>query len=93
MDNAPTQPHERPLDKRRRQTRPERIVVGDEIFARNDVLAARYGVSERTLNRGDAEGAPFLFFGGVKYRPEKRYDAFILSGIKQTEPPKRRRAR
>jgi hypothetical protein len=92
LDNAPTQPHERPLDRRRRQTRPERIVVGDEIFTRNDVLAARYGFSERTLNRGDAQGAPFRYFGGVKYRPEKRYDAFILSGIKQTEPPKRRRA-
>src|SRR5262249_636492 len=47
---------QQPLDPRCREAHPERIVVGDETFARNDILAKRYGVSERTLNRGDAEG-------------------------------------
>ncbi len=84
-----------PLDKRCREAHPERIVVGDETFARNDVLAKRYGVSERTLNRGDRDGAPFRFFGGVKYRPEERYDAFVLNGIQtqKPRPPKRSRTR
>jgi hypothetical protein len=84
---------ERPLDRRCREAHPERIVVGDETFVRQDVLANRYGVSERTINRGDRAGAPYRFFGGVKYRPEERYDAFVLSSIetRKPQPPKRSR--
>jgi hypothetical protein len=83
----------RPLDKRRKQARPERIVVGDETFERNDITAQRYGSCEKTINRGDRLGAPFRFFNGVKYRPMGRYDAFILSTIQQIKPqaPKRNR--
>jgi hypothetical protein len=84
-----------PLDKRRKEMRPERIVVGDETFERNDLTAKRHGGSERTINRQDAHGAPYRYFNGVKYRPMKRYDAFVLSGIREHKPeaPKRRRVR
>lgn len=84
---------DQPLDKRRREMHPERITVGSTIFERNDVTAARFGVTERTLNTGDKKGAPFQYFGGVKYRPLADYDAFILSGIRRQQPhqPKRHR--
>jgi hypothetical protein len=81
------------LDKRRKEMRPERIDVADEVFERNDVCAARYGSSERTINRGDRDGAPFRFFNGVKYRPVRAYDAFILSTVKILNPRRRRSAK
>jgi hypothetical protein len=77
---------EQRLDPRRREAHPERIVVGDETFIRNDKLAEEYGVSERSINRGDRDGAPFRFIGGVKYRPKRRYDQFILNGIQEQKP-------
>lgn len=77
-----------------RQQRLEHIRVGDEEFERNDLTATRYGESERTVNRKDMLGAPYIYFAGVKYRPIQRYDAFILSQIKSAkrEPAGRRRA-
>lgn len=80
------------LDPRRREAHPERIVVGDEVFLRNDVQARQLGCSERSVNRGDRHGAPYLFIGGVKYRPEKRYAAFMMRNIRELtpEPPHER---
>ena len=56
-------------------------------------MAEKHGVSERTVNRGDRDGAPYRFFGGVKYRPKGRYDQFILNSIRESRPqtPKRKR--
>jgi hypothetical protein len=87
---TPTQP----LDKRDRRSHPERITIGGETVERNDICAQRLCMSERSLNRGDARGAPFVFLGGIKYRPVERHDAFILSSIqvRKPQPPKRRRA-
>jgi hypothetical protein len=78
---------------RRRDARAERIVVGDETFVRNDILAKKYDVCERTLNRGDLSGAPYRYFGGVKYRPENRYGEWILRSIieHKKQPPNRQR--
>ena len=86
---------EQRLDPRRRELHPERVVIGDETFIRNDLLAQELGVSERSLNRGDRAGAPFIFIGGIKYRPKTRYANFILNGIQEHKPqaPKRRRRR
>ena len=39
------------LGRRRREAHPERIAVGDATFERNDIIAAKYGITERTLNR------------------------------------------
>jgi hypothetical protein len=78
------------LDPRRRELHPERVTVGDETFVRNDIKAKELGESERSLNRGDKHGAPFLFIGGIKYRPEKRYAAFIMDRIQvRKHMPKR----
>jgi hypothetical protein len=83
------------LDPRRREAHPERILVGDETFIRNDKLAEEYGVSERSIDRGDRDGAAFRFIGGVKYRPKRRYDQFILNSIQEGRPraPSRKRRR
>jgi hypothetical protein len=83
MDTSP----EQRLDPRSREAHPEQIVVGDETFIRNDKIAERHGVSERTVNRGDRDGAPYRFFGGVKYRPERRYDQFVLDSIQVRRQP------
>ena len=85
----------RPLDKRRKEARPEYIDVGGERFERQDLTAARFGASERTISRGDARGAPYRFFSGCKYRPVKLYDQFVLATIERLIPqtPKRKRRR
>ena len=82
------------ISRRSRTSHPEYIEVSDEKFERNDKTAERYGESERTINRKDKLGAPFIYFAGVKYRPVRRYDTFILSQIKSArpEPADRRRA-
>lgn len=83
-----------PRHRRGRAERPERLVVNGETLVRNDVKAREIGATERTINRGDARGAPYVFVAGVKYRPETRYNDFLLSHIKQargTEHSRRRR--
>lgn len=81
-------------DPRRREMRPERIDLGDgDEAVRNDVIAKGEGVSERTLNRGDAEGDPFLMFGGVKYRPLRRHQEFRRTQIQIRNQPQRRSRR
>jgi hypothetical protein len=80
----------KPLDKRDRRAHPERIAIGSETFERNDIRAKNLCMSERSLNRGDTQGAPYVFLGGIKYRPVERHDAFILSGIRARTPPRRR---
>jgi hypothetical protein len=72
---------EQQLDPRRREMHPERITVGGEVFIRNDILAREQGESERSLNRGDKDGAPYRFFGGVKYRPQRLHAKFIMKTI------------
>jgi hypothetical protein len=73
---------------RHKESRPERITVGGTTFVRNDVVAKQQGdVAERTLDRGDQHGAPYAFFGGVKYRPEPQYSDWVLAtSIKQRKP-------
>jgi hypothetical protein len=80
------------LDPRRREAHPERIHIAGETFVRNDVQARELGCSERSVNRGDKHGAPFLFIGGIKYRPEKRYAAFIIGRIQARKAPPSKRS-
>ena len=77
---------EQPLDPRRREAHPERITIGGEVFVRNDILAREQGESERSLNRGDARGAPYRFFGGIKYRPLRLHAEFIMRTIQMRKP-------
>jgi hypothetical protein len=90
-----TQTDNKPLDRRSRETKPEQIEIGGRTFLRNDAIARKYGLSERTLNRGDRKGAPFLFVGHVKYRPLAEYDHYLLRSVQQhnPEPPRRRGGR
>jgi hypothetical protein len=81
---------EKPLDKRRRETHPERITAGSTTFERNDVTAARFGVTERTLNEIDKQGAPYQYFGNIKYRPQPDFDAHVLSGVRRRRPHRTR---
>lgn len=96
MNTAPTlQPETRP-DPRCRELHPERIVVGDKVLERNDVVAKRYGKSERSVNRRDRNGAPYIFLSGIKYRPQPDYDNFLLSRcieVCKPQPSRRRKAR
>ena len=84
--------NEQPLDPRRREAHPERITVGGEVFIRNDVLAREQGESERSLNRGDARGAPYRFFGGIKYRPLRLHAEFVMSSVQVRQPQPHKRA-
>jgi hypothetical protein len=78
-------------DRRRRSNRPERMVIGGEEMVRNDVVARDEGSCERTVNRRDKLGAPYIYIAGVKYRPIKRYHEFMLGQIQvRNQPPKKR---
>jgi hypothetical protein len=60
------------------------------VLVRNDLIAKQQGTSERTVNRGDADGAPYIYIGAVKYRPEKGYQGFLASRIqRRNQPPQR----
>jgi hypothetical protein len=96
MDTAPPLQSERRHDPRRRELHPERIVVGDKTLERNDLVARRYGESERSVNRRDRLGAPCIFISGIKYRPQPDYDNFLLSSciqVHKPQPSRRRKAR
>jgi hypothetical protein len=84
-------PHRGP-GRRRRETKPERMVIGGKEFLRNDIYAGERGESERTIDR---RGGPVLLVGGVKYRPPAENDAIILARMtyRNQPTPKRRRGR
>ena len=69
-----------------RAARPERIVIAGETMTRNDVKAKELGESEKSLNRRDKLGAPYIILGGCKYRPPS-FDTFMLSRIRTRTPP------
>jgi hypothetical protein len=79
--------------RRSRSAHPERIPLNDDELVRNDLIAAELGSSERSVNRGDANGAPFMLVGGIKYRPIKAYRTYLAEQIKRKSQPQRRRAR
>ena len=75
-----------------RTERPERMMIGGVQMVRNDVVAGDEGNCERTLNRRDKDGAPYIYIGGVKYRPIERYHRFMLGQIQvRNQSPKKRR--
>ena len=77
-----------------RSERPERIPLADgDALVRNDVIARELGSSERGLNRSDADGAPFTYVAGVKYRPERGFREYLASKVQRGQPPKRRSTR
>jgi hypothetical protein len=76
----------------RREARPERITLNGKGYLRNDIIAKKHGATERSVNRGDAKGAPFLLLYGVKYRPEEAYDEYLAAQIVvRGQSPKRNR--
>jgi hypothetical protein len=81
--------------RRDRGARPERMTIGGVTMVRNDIVAAEMGVVERTINRDDKDGAPYTYFGNVKYRPIEAYHQFLLKQVKQQgqapQRPQRRR--
>ena len=66
------------LDARNRDAHPERVEIAGTVFVRDDVMARSVGETTRTAGRRDVHGAPYAFFGGVKYRPELQYGQFLL---------------
>src|SRR5262245_1793139 len=83
----------RPPDKRSRQAKPKRVVIGGKTFERNDVVASRHASSKRTIDRRDKKGAPYAFIAGVKYRPQPDYDDFVVADIIERDQPKQEKPR
>lgn len=81
------------ITRPRRSARPERVTIGGVEMVRNDVVAREKGTTERTINKGDKRGAPYLYIAGVKYRPIEQYDQFLLGQIQVRNPPPKRRGR
>ena len=74
--------------RRFRTERPERLIIGGVEMKRNDVVARDEGNCERTLNRRDKDGAPYIYIGGVKYRPIEQYHQFLLGRMQvRNQPP------
>jgi hypothetical protein len=90
LDTPTTRKAKRPF----RTDRPERLTIGGVEMVRNDVVAREEGACERTINRLDRLGAPYLMIAGVKYRPIERYHQFLLKQIQvRNQPQKKRRRR
>lgn len=68
VSTAKTVPTAAP-DTRCKESRPERIQIGDDTWVRNDIQADDEGRSEASLNKEDRLGAPYSYIGHVKYRP------------------------
>jgi hypothetical protein len=68
-------------DRRCRETHPETIDIGTDVLIRDDIMAAKNGVTTRTQTRGDKDGAPFCYVGNVKYRPMQGYMDYMKSRI------------
>jgi hypothetical protein len=81
--------------RHRRDSKPEYVVIGDETFRRNDVAAAARAMCERTYNRHDKAGNPFIKLAGTKFRPERGEAEYFLSLVQKIEqqPKSRRRHR
>lgn len=75
--------------RRRRETKPERLLIGGREFLRNDIYAGERGESERSVDR---RGGPVLKIAGVKYRPPAENDELILAGISCRNQPKPKRS-
>ena len=85
-------PATRKPKRRFRTERPERLIIGGVEMRRNDVVARDEGNCERTLNRRDKDGAPYIYIGGVKYRPIEQYHRFLLGRMQvRNQPPAKRR--
>lgn len=81
------------IDPRRREARPERIDIGDDVLVRDDVHARELHQTTRATARADKKGAPFVKIGSTKYRPRKRFNAWLTSQIQTLGvKPKPRRA-
>jgi hypothetical protein len=91
MDDSSVDPNR---GRRTRSSRPERIDIGSDELVRNDLIPQELGLgtSERTVNRGDKDGAPYTYIGGVKYRPINAYRQFLASCVeRRNQAPRRRR--
>jgi hypothetical protein len=78
--------------RRARSAHPERIPLNNDELVRNDLIAAELGISVRTVDRGDENGAPFVHVGGIKYRPIKAYREFLAGRIeRKNQVPQRHR--
>jgi hypothetical protein len=78
--------------RRGRTAHPERIPLNDDELLRNDLIARECGCSERSVNRGDANGAPFVLIAGIKYRPIKAYREYLAGRIeRKNQVPQRHR--
>jgi hypothetical protein len=68
------------------------MMIGGVEMVRNDVVAREQGgVTVRCVNRGDKDGAPFIYNGGVKYRPIEQYHRFLLGRMQVHNRPTKRR--
>jgi len=72
----------------KREDHPECIKIGDSEWKRNDLIAKDEGRSERDLNRGDKDGDPYTYVGGVKYRPVKEHHEFMATKVRRLNPPR-----
>jgi hypothetical protein len=74
-----------------RSTKPKHLNIAGESFTRNDIAAKEKAMSERGLNRLDKDGYPYIYLGGIKYRPDKAGDQYFLSRVIYRSKPTRGR--
>lgn len=60
-------------------------IPGDELVP-NEALAQEWDCTERTLNRYDKRGLPFVMVGGRKFRPLNAARDWLAGNIKRLNP-------
>jgi len=70
---------------------PERITLGDDELVRDDVFHVEVlaGANRRTGRRYEADGLPFIFIRGMKYRPLREGREWLANQIRR---PNQKRA-
>lgn len=82
-------------DHRTRGEPAERIEIDGDILLIDHLWHAEVlgGASRRTVKRLEADGLPFIYVAGRKYRPLKEGRRWLANRIeRRNQPPKARRA-
>jgi hypothetical protein len=72
---------------------PDRIEIGDEEFVRDEVFCDEVlaGCTRKTAKRYEAEGLPFLWIAGIKYRPLNEGKRWLTARVVRKQARKRLR--
>jgi hypothetical protein len=76
-----------------KRDRPRRIEIANDVLIIDEDFCAEVlaGATRRTGSRLEAEGLPYTFIAGRKYRPLRESQAWLAARIQRRNQPKPKR--